>query len=346
MYLRRTFTMTARETRSNVIRDAGWGCIVGMQDGVPIASHLPFLVKGEPGRETLDGHMARANPQWKTFADGAEVLVVFQGPHTCVTPSLSKAERALPTWNQPAVHVYGRPVIVDAPDKVRALIKRLVDFREPRFDTPWRLESLDEGWIDRRLRAIVGFEMPIERVEATFRLMQNRSAEDRRRVADALAESDDTNNAQGAAAMMRRHSLEPAEPPPAEFVDHAPSPEPVHEQGRTQTDVPVCNRYLLESRHRCRHHLRTRRGGIFPGGVISWLSSSRINRSRDSGRAPRSSAGQARCSRKNPVMRNASRTAPMLTAPRPIRKAGSGSSLSAQAPPASRLTARPVRGET
>ena len=73
-----------------------WGCIVGMRDGVPIASHLPFLVKGEPGRETLDGHMAGANPHWKTFADGAEVLVVFQGPHTYVTPSLCKAERASP----------------------------------------------------------------------------------------------------------------------------------------------------------------------------------------------------------------------------------------------------------
>ncbi|MEE8453646.1 MAG: FMN-binding negative transcriptional regulator [Limibaculum sp.] len=210
MYLRPTFTMTDRETQLNVIRDAGWGCIVGMRDGVPIASHLPFLVKGEPGRETLDGHMARANPHWKTFADGAEVLVVFQGPHTYVTPSLSKAERALPTWNYAAVHVYGRPVIVDAPDKVRALIKRLVDFRESRFDRPWRMESLGEGWVDRKLRGIVGFEPPIERMEAIFRLMQNRSAEDRRRVVDALAKSDDTN-AQGVAALMRRHSLEPAE---------------------------------------------------------------------------------------------------------------------------------------
>ena len=210
MYLRQAFAVTDRETQLNVIRDAGWGCIVGMQDGVPIASHLPFLVKGEPGRETLDGHMARANPHWKSFADGAEVLVIFQGPHTYVTPSLCKVERALPTWNYAAVHVYGRPVIVDAPDKVRALIKRLVDFRESRLDTPWRLESLDEGWVDRKLRGIVSFEMPIGRIEATFRLMQNRPAEDRHRVAAKLADSDDTN-ARDVAAMMRHHSPEPAE---------------------------------------------------------------------------------------------------------------------------------------
>jgi transcriptional regulator len=177
---------------------------------VPIASHLPFLVEGEQGQERLEGHMSRANPHWETFANGDAMLVVFQGPHTYVTPSLSEAERALPTWNYAAVHVYGQPVIVEAPEQVRALIKRLVDFQESRFGLPWRLESLDEGWVDGKLRGIVGFQIPIERMEATFRLMQNRSVEDRRRVADALAGSDDTN-AQGVAAMMRRHSLEPTD---------------------------------------------------------------------------------------------------------------------------------------
>jgi transcriptional regulator len=208
MYLRRMFTVTDRETQLNVIRDAGWGCLFGMKDGVPVASHLPFLVVGEPGRERLEGHMSRANPHWETFASAAEILVVFQGPHTYVTPSLSKAERTLPTWNYAAVHVYGRPEIVDAPDDVRALITRLVDFRESSFDTPWRLESLDRAWVDSKLRGIVSFQMPIERMEATFRLMQNRSVEDRRRVAEAFTESDDTN-VQGVAAMMRSHSLEP-----------------------------------------------------------------------------------------------------------------------------------------
>jgi transcriptional regulator len=210
MYLRRTFTVTDRETQLDVIRDAGWGCLFGMDDGAPIASHLPFLVVGEPGREKLEGHMSRANPHWRTFSGAGDMLVVFQGPHSYVTPSLSEAEGALPTWNYAAVHVYGRPVIVDAPEEVRGLIKRLVDHRESRFDTPWRLESLDEGWVDSKLRGIVGFEIPIDRMETTFRLMQNRTPEDRRRVADALAGYDDTSS-QDVAAMMRRFSLEPAQ---------------------------------------------------------------------------------------------------------------------------------------
>ena len=208
MYLRRTFTVTDREAQLNVIRDVGWGCIFGMKDGVPIASHLPFLVVGGQGTEMLEGHMSRANPHWRTFANAAEMLVVFQGPHTYVTPRLSKAERTLPTWNYAAVHVYGRPIIVDAPNDVRALITRLVNFRESQFDVPWRLESLDEAWVDGKLRGIVSFQIPIDRMEATFRLMQNRSVEDRQRVADALADYDDTN-AQDVAAMMRHHSQEP-----------------------------------------------------------------------------------------------------------------------------------------
>ena len=119
-----------------------------MKDGAPIASHLPFLVVGQQGQERLEGHMSRANPHWETFANASETLVVLQGPHTYVTPSLSKAERALPTWNYAAVHVYGRPDIIDAPNDVRALITRLVNFRESRFDAPWRLDSLDETWVD------------------------------------------------------------------------------------------------------------------------------------------------------------------------------------------------------
>ena len=94
---------------------------------MPFASHHPFLVEGESGSERLDFHMARANQHWEALTTGNEMLVVFQGPHTYVTPSWCEAERALPTWNYVAVHVYGRPVIVDAPDKVRAAIKRLVD---------------------------------------------------------------------------------------------------------------------------------------------------------------------------------------------------------------------------
>lgn len=210
MYLRRAFTNTERETQLGVVRDAGWGCLFGSDDGIPIASHLPFMVVGDHDHEILEGHMSRANPHWKTFSSDEELLAVFQGPHTYVTPSLSRAENTLPTWNYAAVHVYGRPTIVSEPERVRALIGRLVEYREAEFEMPWRLDGLDEEWVASRLRGIVAFEMRIERMEATFRLMQNRALDDRERVAVALASADDTNS-QEVAALMRRHSFDDAE---------------------------------------------------------------------------------------------------------------------------------------
>lgn len=210
MYLRQTFTITERETQLSVVKDVGWGCLFGVDDGIPIASHLPFMVVGDRGHERLEGHMSRANPHWKTFSSDEELLAVFQGPHTYVTPSLSRAKNALPTWNYVAVHVYGRPTIVSEPEQVRALIGRLVEYREAEYDIPWRLDGLDEDWVANRLKGIVAFDMPIERMEATFRLMQNRALEDRERVAVALESTDDTNS-QDVAALMRRHSFDDAD---------------------------------------------------------------------------------------------------------------------------------------
>ena len=210
MYLRSVFSQDDRETQLDVIRENGWGHIVGVQNGVPFASHHPFLLAGEVGQERLDFHLARANPHWETFTDGDEKLVVFEGPKHYVTPNWCEAERALPTWAFVSVHVYGRPTLVDDPEKVWAGQKRLVDFRETQFDTPWQMESVAGEWLDGMMRAIVSFEMPIERIEANFRLLQNRPTGDRRRVADALAELDDTH-AKGVATLIRRYSLEAAE---------------------------------------------------------------------------------------------------------------------------------------
>ena len=128
MYRREAFTSTDRPTQLGIVRDAGWGCLFGIDNGVPIASHLPFMVVGDPGEEKLESHMSRANPHWRGFSSTEELLAVLQGPNTYVTPSLSVAADALPTWNYAAVHVYGRPTIVDDPTRVRALIGRLVEY--------------------------------------------------------------------------------------------------------------------------------------------------------------------------------------------------------------------------
>lgn len=192
MYVPEKFAETDRAVLLDFIRGTGWGYLVGISDGVPVATHLPFLVDGEPGSEKLVAHMARANPHWQCFRDagaGSEQLVVFPGPHAYVSPRWYKSQKAVPTWNYTAVHAYGVPRILDDPASIYASQKRLVDFYEADADGPWRMEDVDPDYIEGMLRAIVSFEIPVTRLEGKFKLSQNRTAEDRAGVIDALSAS-------------------------------------------------------------------------------------------------------------------------------------------------------------
>lgn len=192
MYLPSKYTETDRAVLLDFIRENGWGYLVGISEGVPVANHLPFLVDGEDGSEFLVAHMARANPHWKLFTEDnppGDQLVVFPGLHSYVSPRWYTTARAVPTWNYATVHVYGTPRIVDDPDAVYAAQKKLVDRFEAGADDPWRMENVDADFITSMLRAIVSFEIPITRMEGKFKLSQNRTAEDRAGVVAALAGS-------------------------------------------------------------------------------------------------------------------------------------------------------------
>jgi transcriptional regulator len=141
---------------------------------------------GEKG--TIRAHMARANPLWKTWAEQSEVLVIFTGPHAYISPSWYEQQVTVPTWNYSAVHAYGRPkVMVDSAD-LRKLVEQQVAVYEDAESSVWD-RSLMNGVIDTELRAIVGFEIPIERLEAKFKFNQNRSPQDQAGVVSGLERS-------------------------------------------------------------------------------------------------------------------------------------------------------------
>jgi transcriptional regulator len=157
-------------------------------------SHLPLLVDGQRG--VLRGHLARENPQLSDLAKGSETLVIFQGPHAYVSPSVYEEHPSVPTWNYVVVHVHGRARLVDEP-ALRGILDELV----ARFDpTGWRLEA-PQDYVSSALDAIAGFEITIERLEGKWKLSQNRSLEDQRRVAAWLEGGDETSRA--VAALMR-----------------------------------------------------------------------------------------------------------------------------------------------
>jgi len=147
-----------------------------------LATLLPFVYEPAVGEDgALLGHLARNNDQWRQEVLG-EALVIVRGPDAYVSPSwyASKAEhgRVVPTWNYVTVHVYGRLVVHDDPDWVNALVRRLTEKHEAGGPRPWAVEDAPPAFIEGQLRAIVGLELVISRVEAKAKLSQNRPAAD------------------------------------------------------------------------------------------------------------------------------------------------------------------------
>ncbi len=155
-------------------------------------SHLPLLVVAQDGGlGCLQGHLARANPHWRSFAAGSPTSVVFQGPHGYVSPSWYQSAPAVPTWNYVAVHAHGHPIPVENREQAQSMLAAQVDHFEAALADPWRLEGA-EDFVSRMIDGIVVFEMPIERLEGKIKLSQNRSAEDRSGVIAALRAGGDS----------------------------------------------------------------------------------------------------------------------------------------------------------
>jgi transcriptional regulator len=162
-----------------------------------VATMLPFIyvppADSGPSRPqgTLHGHLARNNDQWKLAAAG-ESLAIVRGPDAYVSPGwyASKAEhgRVVPTWNYVTAHVYGRFVVHDDPAWTEDLVRRLTTKHEARRDPPWSVDDAPRPFIEGQLRAIVGVELEITRIEAKAKLSQNRPPADVEGVIDGLRE--------------------------------------------------------------------------------------------------------------------------------------------------------------
>jgi len=155
-------------------------------DGYPVATLLPVLWEGD----RVVAHMARGNPQWKQIEPGTPALAVVAAHQAYVSPSwyAAKAEhgRVVPTWNYSAVHLTGRVTVHDDPQWLRGLLDRLTDAHEAHREQPWRVADAPEVFVTKQLRAIVGIELVVERVEGKAKLSQNRSPQDRAGVVAGL----------------------------------------------------------------------------------------------------------------------------------------------------------------
>jgi len=186
MYVPTSFREENPGKLQEFIKTYNFGTICSGSDGDLKASHLPFLLEEKAGGQgKLTGHMAKANDHWQSLA-GKEVLVVFQGPHAYISPAWYEEPDTVPTWNYVAAHVYGKYVPVTEEGKLREILEKMVGFYETGMPEPWNMESLSKPFLEKMLKAIVGFEIDIQRIEGKWKLSQNHPEARRQKVVRAL----------------------------------------------------------------------------------------------------------------------------------------------------------------
>ena len=191
-----------------LIRRHPLGVLVAMTPEGLDASHVPFETDLEPTPGgVLRCHVARANPLWRHLSADAEVLAIFQGAESYISPAWYPAKeehgKVVPTWNYVTVHAYGRPRVIHDRSWLRTLVESLTNRHEAGRPDPWRVSDAPVEYIDKMLNAIVGIEIPITRLSGKWKISQNRSAADRRGVIEGLGDATASSDAEMAALIRR-----------------------------------------------------------------------------------------------------------------------------------------------
>lgn len=181
------------------IRQYGFATLVTQSNAQLCATHTPLYLNREGTH--LSGHIAKANPQWKAFDENQEVLAIFQGPHTYISSSWYDHEN-VPTWNYIAAHAYGTLRVLDHAETIQSL-KHLVDKYEAHSAHPVTLEGMSPEYVEKEIRGLVAFEITITRLEAAYKLSQNRDARNHAQVIAQLKQRGDAQSMAVADAMQQ-----------------------------------------------------------------------------------------------------------------------------------------------
>ncbi|MCX7201565.1 MAG: FMN-binding negative transcriptional regulator [Burkholderiales bacterium] len=191
MYTPAHFAVTDPAALHRIIREHPLGILVTPSPDGMDANHIPFEFDPTVGAHgLLSAHVARANPVWQQCAGGADVLIVFRGNEHYISPnwypSKHETHRQVPTWNYEVVHAHGRLTVRDDDKFVRGVVARLTRAHEASEPKPWKMGDSAPDYIDGMVRAIVGIEVLLTRLEGKSKLSQNREPRDVQGAADSL----------------------------------------------------------------------------------------------------------------------------------------------------------------
>lgn len=189
MYTPSSFKEENPEVLFDLIENYNFGILFSQHKENAEATHLPFLVDRKRGKHgTLIAHFARANKHWRNLDETKEVLCIFQGPHTYISPSYYKNRGEVPTWNYATVHTYGTPKIIQDSEELRTMVNRLTHHHEAHADSDWSIDEVPKKEFEIDLKAIVGIEIEITKMEGKFKFNQNKNKEDQKGVINKMDE--------------------------------------------------------------------------------------------------------------------------------------------------------------
>lgn len=202
MYIPKYFKVTDINEIMDFVQKNSFGTIVTIDQGKPVATHVPLLLNKHGEDYYVTGHLAYGNSQWRTLETCELVLVIFQGPHTYISSSWYDHEN-VPTWNYQAVHIYGKASVLDE-EELKQDLKMLLEKYESHRENPVLWDTLSPELLEKELKGIVGFKIKVQDVQAAYKLSQNRNEQDYRNIVENLQKEVDLNSQKVAEVMKNR----------------------------------------------------------------------------------------------------------------------------------------------
>jgi transcriptional regulator len=199
VYTPKHFQLPDHQEAISFMQKYSFATIVTMLNGVPEATHLPFLVEQRGEELILVSHFAKANPQASAVFNETS-LVIFTEPHAYISPANYEKEQNVPTWNYLSVHAYGKATLIDDKAQVADLLEKMIGFYEANYRDQW--DKLPDDYKFKMMNGITAFEIVVTDLQAKKKLSQNRTEADRESIIASLSNSTDKNEQEIAAYML------------------------------------------------------------------------------------------------------------------------------------------------
>ncbi|MDB5002927.1 MAG: transcriptional regulator [Mucilaginibacter sp.] len=200
MYIPKQFLITDQQEAISFMQRYSFATIVTVSDGVPSATHLPFVVSQRDDKIILTSHFAKVNPQAAEILNG-KPLVIFIEPHAYISPKHYETEQSVPTWNYIAIHAYGTTTLIENPEQKAELLEHTIQFYEADYLKQWA--ALPQDFKLNMMKGITGFEIVVDELQGKKKLSQNKTEKERDNIINELSNKPDSNEKEIAAYMSK-----------------------------------------------------------------------------------------------------------------------------------------------